>query len=512
MRDASAEAPREGAAPDGGSLAAFREFFLRNRGWILGTAVLLLALVLGRGWLSERLVPDPRLNRQLEQAQLALRQGRLSDAGGQGARELFESVLAADPDQTEARQGLVDVANAAIADAERALERGQAARARARLDLAVALSAPSVRVEPLEQRLRDFEAGNGSVAQLLAAAEAPGVDEDAALALLQRALRIEPANDRALLAREVLLGRWLKRADAALSAGRIAVAQRLVTRVVAADPGHLDLPAIRGRLGETLARRQAARSAALSAAADHERAGRWDAAARRYTQLLEDDADDAEARAGLVRLAARMAEEAQRQAADFRYSAAEASLARARRWDPGAPAVERAAQRVAQSHAARDRVRHPPTAADRKRIASALAQSREAIARGDLLSPPGASAWDRLRVASALAPTDAAVLAVQRQFASASLACFEPALSANQLRRAQECLEASLLVDATRKGAGADRARLAERWAARAEERLGASDLVAAEAAYEAARRWTPRDPNLEALGQRLRRARASSP
>jgi tetratricopeptide (TPR) repeat protein len=512
MRDGSAEAPRGGAARGRGTGAGIREFFLRNRGWILGTAVLLLTLVLGRGWLSERLVPDPRLNRQLEQAQLALRQGRLSESGGQGARELFEAVLAADPDQTEARQGLVDVANAAIDDAERALERGQVARARSRLELAVALSAPSARIEPLQQRLRDFEAGNGSVAQLLAAAEAPGIGDEAALDLLQRALRIEPANDRALLAREVLLGRWLKRADAALSAGRIEEAQRLVTRVVAADPGHVELPAIRGRLGETLAQRQAARSASLSAAAAHERAGRLDAAARRYSQLLKDDPGDADARAGLVRLAARMAEEAQRQAADFRFSAADASLARARQWDPGAAAVERAAERVAQSRAARDRVRHPLTAADRKRIANALAQSREAIARGDLLSPPGASAWDRLRVASALAPSDPGVLAVQRQFATASLACFEPALSANQLRRAQECLEASLLVDAARKGAAADRARLAERWAARAEERLGASDLAAAEAAYEAARRWTPGDASLEALGQRLRRARATSP
>jgi len=507
MRDGSAEAPRED-----GWRASIREYYFRHRAWLLGAPVLLLALVVGRSWLSEQLVPDPRLNRQLEQAQLALRQGRLSEPGGQGARELFESVLAADPDQTQARQGLVDVADAAIADAERALANGQAARARARLALAVALSAPTARVEPLQRRLRDFDAGSGSVAQLVAAAAAPGVDEDVALAQLQRALRIEPANEPALFAREDLLGRRLRRADAALSAGRVEEAQRLVTSVVEADPGHLDLPAIRGRLGETLARRQAERSSTLAAADAHERAGRLDAAARRYSQLLAVDSGDADARAGLVRLAALMAEEAQRQAADFRFAAAEASLARAQRWDPGAAAVQRATERVAQSRAAGGRLRHPVTAADRKRVATALVQSREAIARGELLSPPGTSAWDRLRVASALAPDELAVVAVKGQFARASLACFETALSVNQLRRAQECLDASLLVEAARRDAAADRARLSERWAARAEERLGASDLAAADAAYEAARRLTPRDAGLEALGQRLRRARAASP
>ena len=74
--------------------------------WLLAAAALVVAaavLVWGRGWLGERLLPDPRLNRRLEQGQAALQAGKLSAADGSGARELFESVLAVDPDQMQAR-------------------------------------------------------------------------------------------------------------------------------------------------------------------------------------------------------------------------------------------------------------------------------------------------------------------------------------------------------------------------------------------------------------------------
>src|SRR5688500_8521992 len=114
MRDGWAEAGRAIAARHERQWSAATSFGQRHRGWIIAAAVVLLALIVGRPWLSERLVPDPRLNRQMERAQLALQQGRLSEPGGQGARELFESVLAADPDQTAARQGLVEVADAAL--------------------------------------------------------------------------------------------------------------------------------------------------------------------------------------------------------------------------------------------------------------------------------------------------------------------------------------------------------------------------------------------------------------
>lgn len=495
-----------------GWVEATRAFARRHRGWLVALVAIVLALVLGRGWLSERLVPDPRLNRQLELAQAALRQGRLSEPGGQGARERFEAVLAADPDQMQARQGLVDVRNAAIVDAQQSLARGDTTRARTRIALAEALSAPAVQLQPLRERLREREGGSGDVARLLAEVAAPGVDEEIALADLQEALRIAPGQEVALAAREALLAGRLRRADAALDAGRLPEAQALVDGVVAADPAHLDLPAVQGRIGEALARRQASRGTSLAAAGVDERAGRLDAAARRYLALRDGDPADADARAGIERVATLMAARAQRQAADFKFAAAEASLRKAQTWSPDTDAVREAERRIQQSRDAGRRLRHPPTPAERRRVAVALAAAREAMGRGDLLSPPGSSAWDQLRVAQALSPDDRAVRVAQREFAAASTRCFESALQDNQLRRAQECLEASQAAQPVRAGLADDRRRLVERWAARAEERLGASDWPAAEAALSAARRWQPRDARLQALAARLRLARAASP
>lgn len=475
----------------------------RKRGWLLAGAGLLLVLVLGRDWLSERLVPDPRLNRQLEQAQAALSAGRLSTS-----RELFEAVLAADPDQIAARQGLIAVRDAAVADAQRALDARQTAHARARLGLAEALEAPSVQLQTLRARLRDQEEAAGSAPRLLAEATAPGVDEAEALALLARAVRLEPDNPAVLAARGELLSHRLQRAEAALARDDLATAQPLVDGVVAMDPAHVDLPPVQARLGEALARRQAAQARELAAAQADERRGRVDRAAARYLALRDGGGDAAAAQAGLDRLAARLAAEAQRQAADFRFRAAEASLDKARRWSPSLDAVSVAEQRVRASRLADRRLRRPPTPAERRRVAALLAQSAEAMDRGEFLAPPGASAWDKLRAATAIAPAAPEVIAARRALGQRSGACFEEALAANQLRRAQECLEANQSVDPGREGLAEDRRRLADRWIGRAEERLGASDFEASDAALGAARRWQPGHARLGDLGERLKRAR----
>ena len=481
-------------------------------GWLVGGALLLAVLVVGRGWLSERLFPDPRLNRQLELAQAALAKGRLSSPDGRGARELFESVLAADPDQVAARQGLVDVGNAAIADAQRALELHQAGRARERLALAEVLSTPSGQLQSLRARLHDQEETAGSVPRLLAEAGAPATDEARALELVSRALQMEPDNARVLDLRADLLTRRIVRADAAILAGHIDQAQALVATVVDMDPAHLDLPRVQARLGEAMAHRQAGAEREFEAARADERAGRVNHAGNRYLALRTQGADASRVQAGLDRTASLMAAQAQREAADFRFRAAEASLQAARSWSPDSDAVQEAEARLRQAHRADRRLRKPPGPTDHRRVVEAVAQAREAMDRGEFLIPPGTSAWDRLRVAMSLAPADPAVRAVQRELAARSTSCFEESLADNHLHRAQECLETRLAIAPGRGATEQDRHRLADRWIARSEERLGASDWIAAEAALGSARRWRPGDPRVKALATRLRRARGVGP
>ena len=81
------------------------------RGWRIAVlsvfAMLLLAFlaaVLFRQRIGGWIWPDPRAGELRRQAGMALAAGRLSVADGSGARELYESALALQPDQVEARE------------------------------------------------------------------------------------------------------------------------------------------------------------------------------------------------------------------------------------------------------------------------------------------------------------------------------------------------------------------------------------------------------------------------
>ncbi len=481
-------------------------------GWLIAAGVLLvLALVFWRDPISERLLPDPRMNRQLELAQLALVHGKLSAADGTGARELFESVLAADPDQMAARQGLVEVRNAAIERTRQALAQHRLLQARNSLALAESLSAPAVQLQPLKARLRDLEEASGDISGMLATAAVPGVTDEAALALFDRVLQLDAGNAIALERRGELLARWLVRAEELLAANKVREAQRLVEKVVAEDPGHVDLPPVQAKLGEAMARLQREQARTLELAQADERAGRLDSAADRYLRLVDAGDDSAVVQEGLQRLAALAAAQAQRQAADFQFRRARASLEKARHWSPQAPEIVVAEQRVAQSRQAQQRLLRKPERGEREKLPQLLAEAEQAIARGEFITPPGTSAWDKLRVASAIAPESPQVLGLQREFGQRSRECFERAMTDNQLKRAQSCLEANLALEPYSAAASDARSRLADRWLAYAEERIAAGDYPEAEAALASARQWQPSHPKLKATTARLKRARGES-
>ncbi len=107
-----ARRPPPGAAP------------VRQWRWIVAGAVLaLLALVLGvRLLVIDRLWPETRGQTLLDQAALALAEGRLDAEDGSGARQLYEAAAALDPDDVRPRAGLSRVSEAALQQARAALE------------------------------------------------------------------------------------------------------------------------------------------------------------------------------------------------------------------------------------------------------------------------------------------------------------------------------------------------------------------------------------------------------
>lgn len=487
--------------------------FVRSR-WLpwagIAFAALFLLVIAFRQPLADRIYPENRIHALQQQAAQAMAQGHLTASDGSGARELYEAALALDPDRNGAIQGLMRVAEAALAQARAAVTRNRFKEAHGALQLARELSAPRSKTDAIATALRRREAEHADIENLLGAATAAHragrLDgaEDAALPLYQRIIALEPEHDRALEGREDALADLLQQAQNRLQQDQLVEAAVLVKTVREYDAGHVGLPEAQARLVH---------------AAEHEKRRALQALQRKRPQVALDAwravlqalPDDADAQAGIERTGAHYARQAERMASDFRFVEAEAALRHARAINPQAPCV-----RAAQAHLQRVRELQTrtagtsPTRGQQQRVARLLAEAAEAEARGDWLTPPGESAYDKMRAAQSLAPANVEVKRAVARVVPAASRCYEDELRSNRLRRASVCLDAwQQLAPADNRIADGKR-RLAQRWIAVGAERLGAGEIAFATQALASAKALDPKAQGLAEFSERVRSAAGS--
>lgn len=482
-------------------------------GMALGlVAVLAFVLVHWRGAIGARLSPPAPQTRQQQQAAAALRAGKLTAADGSGARELYQAALARDPDDLSAREGLVRVANAALAQAQAAIDANHPDVARRDLDLARDLSAPVAAIDRVEASLRHHTGSEAQLADWLAkaaaAAQAGHLDDGdaSALALYQQALAMAPDNALVLDRRAALLSRMLAGEGALLAKGDLQGARALVDRVASVDPGHLDLPNAKSRLAAAEQQRQRDLNRLLDRADADWRAHKTDAAIAIWRQALAQAPDTARAHAGLKTAAEAWVQQADHALAQSEFATAQALLDKARALVPDLPSVHVGEQRLHQLRLQRSGLGRTP--GERARLGEFLAASERALARGDLVDPPGESAFDFLHQAAAIAPTDPRVLAVNQRFVATVSSCIQTAMIENRLARASGCLDALAAVRPLWPELSSLRTTLARRWLDYADERIGAGELEIAARAVESARRLNPHDPAVAAMAKRIQQAR----
>jgi len=467
---------------------------------------LLLSLPLLRVAALDRLWPQDQVLTLLAHAQSALDAGRLSAADGSGARELYTAAIAMDPDRGEAREGLARVALAAVAQARDATSHDRFAEAQRMLDLARELDAPRAALGPAADALRRREASRLGIDALLrdaAAARAAGRLDGApgaALPLYAKVLSLQPERTEAIEGREDALADLLQQARTLLDAGRLAEAAALIASARGYDAGHVDFPETEAAYARSRDSLQAQADAAL-------RRARLADAERDYRRLAALPEAPPAARQGLHAVALAQVRDAEKLSADFRFDQADAALDRARAIDPSTPGL-----RDARSHLARARVAQRGMQAARGSAATRhpdvralLAKAAEAESRGDLLTPPGDSAYDRLRVARSIAPNDKAVIAASNRLLPAAWQCHRAQLQANSLARSRACLDAAEALGAARSDVNRARRALALRWVDVGEERLRGGSVDAAGQAVEEARRLDASAPGIEELQERVR-------
>ena len=481
-----------------------------RRAWRWVAALLLvlaLVVVIFRVPLANLIWPDMRVQRLLDEAGQALAQGRLSADDGTGARQRFEAAQALDTDRSEASEGLAKVAAAALARAHAQGQANQFEQARQSLALARELQVPRAAADAVAEALRERESSHAGVEDLVAQAETARVagELESALSLYQRVLLLQPSHTAALEGREDALADLLQVAKESLERGDLARGNAMVAQARQFDAGHPDLPELQARMARTVESHRARADQAL-------RRGRLEDALAGYRRILAASPQDAAATQGVERVSAAYAQRAAAQAADFDFDAAQASLRSARELMPRSAEVVDAEQALLRARQSQSRLASSlPVAERQRRVRALLDAMQQAEARGEWLTPPGESAYDKLRAAQALAPDAAEVRRAAARLVPATQACFEDEMRANRIRRARNCYDAWQALSPADARLQESRRRLSLKWIAVGDEQLGSGRVEFAAQALQEASGLDPEAPGLAEFAARVRNAQAGS-
>lgn len=492
----------------------------RRRGGV--GALLLFALLLGSGFAAwhyqdalRLLLPHTEFNDTLARAQRALDAGQLVGNQGDSARELFLAARAQDPDNDIARRGLDVVGRKLIEQAEAALARGDVAAARGMLDDARELLGGGAGIDRVEQALRQRESKGDETAQLLDQARAALdarrlVGPDGAATLYQRVLDGEADNALAQAGLRKTADALAVQARSALAAKDVAGASARsddIARILPSWPG---LPELLGQIAQA---REAAR-AALEATLDHAEAqvragaltGGEDSALDLFRVVLKQDPASARAKQGLRAVAQAFVVQANAAIDGGNADEAGRLLDSAAQLAPDSPDLRAARIDLRELHERLDIAaqRVAITPAQSAQVQRLLGEAARAAAAGNLILPPGDSAYDKYRAALAIDRDNRDAQAGLERLPIHAKELFAQALTDGAPQRARTQLDAVRQIAPEDAAIAGMSERLANAFLDQADARLGEGRRADATRALDAARELSPANPRIGHLSARL--------
>ncbi|GGY33920.1 hypothetical protein GCM10008098_29100 [Rhodanobacter panaciterrae] len=501
----------------------------RRRNWLVPLLLLLVIAVVGALWLNQNrlrdMLPRTDLNTVLTQAQQALQDGRLDGQDGTSARELFQAAIALEPDNERAHDGLRQVGQAELAQADAALQAGHLDQATQQAAIARELLGGGSDIDRLDHAISSAHASQvqtvdlvDQAQQALAAGKLDGAD--GAGALYQRVLRSDPGNAVAAHGLDQVGYALAVQARKALDAKDTDAANASIEQLAALQPNNGALPALRALQAQTRKQDNSALDATLKQGQDALRAGRIggtgdDTALAYFQAALKLDPDNAQARAGLGKVAQAMTVQANAaidagdaaqatklldQATELAPKSADLAAARAR--------LGSATSQPATAAAADDSEAPPAPAALSPQQSAAVARlvqrAQAATKNGDIMMPPGDSAYDLYRSALAIDGNNDAAMHGLQALPGQVEQQFNQALAAGKLKQADDMLAnlAELAPGDAAQSALSD--RLASAWLDQAEQQLARGDQIDAGQSLEHARKLAPNHPRVLDLTARL--------
>jgi len=502
-----------------------------RRGWLIPLLLLLLVGLIMVVWTNQNrlrgMLPRTELNDVLGRAQQALQAGHLDGQDGTSARELFQAAVALEPDNDRAHDGLRQVGQAELAQADAALQAGHLDQAAQQAAVARELLGGGSDIDRLDSAISSKRAAQvqtvdlvDQAQQALAAGKLDG--PQGAGALYKRMLQADPGNAVAAHGLDQVGDALAAQAHEAFDANDRATANASIEQLAALQPNNGALPALRALQAQELKQENGALDDALKQGLDALRAGRIsgdgdDTALAHFKAALALDPDNSQARSGLGQVAQALIVQA-----NASMDAGDATQA-ARLLEQAVALAPRSADLAAAQarlHGiAQQAATAPPQPGDDEvapaapatlspqqsaAVARLVQRAQAATAHGNIMLPPGDSAYDLYRNALSIDSNNTVALQGLQALPAQVEQQFSQALAHGDLAQASE-LRADLSDLAPGDAAqGALSERLATAWLDKAEQQLAQGDRSGASQSLDQARKLAPNQPRVLDLSARL--------
>jgi tetratricopeptide (TPR) repeat protein len=514
--------------------------------WSLIALAVVAIVVIGWLWnhqaMLSGMLPQTQLNALLERADTAYSAGNLA-GGPDSARDLYEAARALDPDNEHALTGLQNVGHAELDQAQAALKKRDYAAARSSLEEARSLLGGGAAVDVMDQALAKAVLQTSNVDVLINQARSALANghidgPDGAATLFGKVLAGDPNNAVARHGMDQIGDLLATRIQGQIGSSDLAGAKQTLSNLAGLFPRYSLLPTLRAAVAAADRDSDSQRDQYLDQGQAYLREGKIsgtgdDNAEAQFKAALKADPGSDQARAGLGQVAQALIvqanaamESGQSQdaktllddAAALAPKSADLAAARSRlAASESRPAPEPAERATAHTDVATIEADQEPEASvppppapltpmQSAKVARMVARAKSAARKGDIMLPPGDSAYDLYRAALGIDGDNVEAQAGLRALPEVTRAQFDRAVREDNLDQAHDMLETLEQLDPGDPATPAMRHRLGSAWLDRADHYVGLGELAAARTALQEAQRLVPQDPRLGQVDARIQR------